>query len=140
MPPASSTAAITGMAFVRASRNGPSAGCGAGVLTLSGMTLATWNDAVPPGNESALPSGPRRQTGGISSLISPGVQATTLYRTTHAPDPGTVTASPSGSATVVETSLPARMRQPAGAATVRSSRMVSPTVGLTGEAVQPSAV
>ncbi len=44
---------------------------------LSGMTLATRNVAVPPGNESALPSGPRRQSDGISADTTPGAHATT---------------------------------------------------------------
>ena len=80
-PPASNTAATTGMALARSSRSGPSAGCGAGVLTLSGITLATKHVAVPPEIESAVPSGPSRQMGGMSRLIGPRVQATTENRT-----------------------------------------------------------
>ena len=130
-PPANNTAAITGSGLDRSRRNGPSEGCGAGAFTLSGMTLATWKVAVPPARESAVPSGPSRHSGGMVNVIAPGVQATTTYRTTHSPDgeEAKTAASPSGSATVPDASLPARTRQPAGAVTVRSSRIVSPTVG-----------
>ena len=47
-----------------------------GAFTLSGMTLATRNDAAPPASESAVPSGPSRQSGGMSTVIGPGSQAT----------------------------------------------------------------
>ena len=119
------------MMLSRWSRSGPSEGCGTGAFTLSGMTLATRNVAVPPASESAVPSGPRRQRGGISTVMSPGVQATIAYRTIHCPgvDAASTVASVSGSVAEPDGNFPARMRQPAGAVIVRSMRIVSPTVG-----------
>ena len=75
-PAASSDASTMGMMLCRSRRSGPNEGCGTGAFTLSGMTLATRNDAVPPASESAVPSGPSRQSGGMSTVIGPGSHAT----------------------------------------------------------------
>src|SRR5690349_6866065 len=102
------------------------------------MTLATLKLATPPAVESAPPSGPRRQIGGRVTRWAPGFQAASAYRTTHAPATRRTEGSVSGSTSSVGSSLPARTCHPAGTVSARTNEMVSPTVGLAGDAAHPA--